>query len=101
LLAGYRKIPLTCAVPGFRDNLLLLCVAQVLGFAVFTRLGAGLERALLQQPLLFPVVPLAMAAVWWGRRMWRRDAREAGELEVGLTFENLQRPAVQRLNLSE
>jgi hypothetical protein len=101
LLTGYRKVPLTCPVPGFRDNLLLLCLAQVLGFEIFTRLGAALDQAVMRQPLLFPLVPAALAAAWFARRTWRRDAREAGELEVGLTFENLRRPAVERLNLSE
>src|SRR5262249_28040401 len=37
LLAGYRKIPLTCPTPGFRENFVMLCLIQVLSFLVFTR----------------------------------------------------------------
>ena len=101
LLNGYRKIPLTCPLPGFRENLPLLCLAQVLGFEVFTRLGAGLEQALLNRPVFFLLVPAAMAVAWFGRQFWCQKARETGELEVGLTFDNLRRPAVERLKLFE
>jgi hypothetical protein len=47
LLAGYRKIPLTCPMPGFRDNLLALCVIQIVGFFLFTQLGALIELRML------------------------------------------------------
>ncbi|HEV2447968.1 MAG TPA: hypothetical protein VGS58_18690, partial [Candidatus Sulfopaludibacter sp.] len=43
LLAGYRKVPLTCPMPGFRDNFLMLCLVQLLGFELFTRFGADVE----------------------------------------------------------
>jgi hypothetical protein len=42
-----------------------------------------------------------MAWTWrWNRRRLR-DAREAGELEEGVTFENAPVRAVERLNLSD
>ena len=48
LLAGYRKIPLTCPLPGFGDNFLVLCVIQIVAFALFTQLGGKLDVWLLR-----------------------------------------------------
>jgi hypothetical protein len=101
LLAGYRKVPLACPMPGFRDNLLMLCLMQFLGFEVFTRMGAGMERWMFGQPVLFLLVPGLMVLAWLWHRMRLRDALEAGELEEGLTFENLRTPVVERLKLDE
>lgn len=98
-LAGYRKIPLTCPIPGFRDRLLVVCLAQILGFMFFTHAGASMELWMLAAPPRFLLVPLGMAGAWsWNRRRLRQ-ARDAGELEEGLTFENIHVPAVERLNL--
>jgi hypothetical protein len=99
LLNGYRKIPLTCPVPGFRDDLPLACLVQFLGFEIFTRFGAGLSRVILDEPPLFLFVLAAMATAWFWKRMRLKDALEAGEVELGLTFENFRAPAVERLNL--
>jgi hypothetical protein len=98
-LAGFRKIPLTCPTPGFRDHLLMLCLVQFLGFEFFTRVGFGMEQWMLAGPWRFLLVPLAMAGAWYWNRRRREDAREAGELEEGLTFENVQVQTVERLNL--
>jgi hypothetical protein len=99
LLAGYRKIPLTCPMPGFRDNLLALCVIQIVGFFLFTQLGALVELRMLSRPLYFVLVPLVMAGAWFWNRRRIADAREAGELEESLTFENMPPPVVERLDL--
>jgi len=99
LLNGYRKIPLTCPMPGFRDDLPLACLVQFLGFEIFTRFGAGLSRVILAEPPLFLLVLAAMATAWFWKRMRLKDALEAGEVELGLTFENFHAPAVERLNL--
>lgn len=100
LLAGYRKVPLTCPMPGFRDNFLMLCLVQVLGFEVFTSLGAGVERWMFGAPVRFVLLPAAMLWGWWWNRRRIREAREAGEWEEGITFENIRRPAVERMDLS-
>jgi len=100
-LAGYRKIPLTCPMPGFRDNFLMLCFMQFLGFEVFTRAGAATEQWMLEHPLRLLILPALMYAVWRWNRNRIREAREAGEWEEGLTFENVPLRAVERLNLSE
>jgi hypothetical protein len=98
-LAGYRKIPLTCPTPGFRDHLLMLCLVQFLGFELFTRAGFAVEEWMLAAPWRLLLVPLAMLGAWYWNRSRLRDAREAGELQEGLTFENVHTPAVERLNL--
>jgi hypothetical protein len=98
-LAGFRKIPLTCPTPGFRDHLLMLCLVQFLGFELFTRAGFGMEQWMLAAPWRLLFVPITMMGAWYGNRQRLRDARENGELEEGLTFENVQVQAVERLNL--
>src|SRR5205085_11824897 len=52
-LAGYRKVPLTCPMPGFREHFLMLCLVQFVGFEVFTRVGDGLERWMWLAPWRF------------------------------------------------
>jgi hypothetical protein len=100
LLAGYRKVPLTCPMPGFRDNLLMLCLMLILAFELFTRFGSSLERWMFDSPPRFLALPAVMLwGSWWNRRRIR-EAREAGELEEGLTFENIRRPVVERMDLS-
>ena len=98
-LSGFRKIPLTCPTPGFRDHLLMLCLVQFLGFEFFTRGGFAMEQWMLDAPWRLLFVPLAMAGAWYWKRQRLRDAREAGELEEGLTFDNVQAQVVERLNL--
>jgi hypothetical protein len=99
LLAGYRKIPLTCPIPGFRNNLPMLCLIQLLGFEVFTRFGAAAERWMLVQPARFLVVPVTMVAAWRWNVQRLKKAREAGELDEGLTFENVPLRVIERLDL--
>jgi len=98
-LAGYRKIPLTCPAPGFRDRLPMLCLLQFVGFEVFTRAGFAMEQWMLAAPWRLLLVPLAMAGAWCWNRARLREAREAGEFQEGLTFENIPVQAVERLNL--
>lgn len=100
LLAGYRKVPLTVPTPGFRENFLMLCLVQVVGFELFTSLGAGVERWMFAAPLRFALLPAAMLWGWWWNRKRIREARVAGEWEEGITFENIRRPAVERMDLS-
>ena len=78
LLAGYRKMPLTCPIPGFKDNFLMLCLLQFLGFLAFTLAGAAVERWMWEAPWRFAFVPLAMWAAWRWNRQRLADAREAG-----------------------
>jgi hypothetical protein len=101
LLAGYRKIPLTCPLPGFRDHFLLLCLGHILGFVLFTRIGAAVTGVVITRPLWFPLVPATLGAGWFWNRIRLQEAAGAGELEPGITFENVRRPAVERLKLFE
>lgn len=88
LLAGYRKFPLTCPLPGFRDNFLMLCLIQFVGYEFFTRAGAALDGWMWQEPWRYALLPAAMYTAWKWNQSRLAEAREAGELEEGLTFEN-------------
>lgn len=99
LLAGYRKIPLTCPLPPFGDNFLALLVVHIVSFALFIQLGGQLDAWMLRHPLYFPLIPLAMAAVFLWNQRRIAQARVDGELEETLLFENAAPVAVQRLDL--
>ena len=77
----------------------MLVAVQFLGFELFTRAGAAMEQWMLDAPPRFLLVPPAMLGAWFWNRRRVHEAREAGELEEGLTFENVHTPAVERLNL--
>ena len=99
LLSGYRKIPFTSPMPGFRENLPFRCFLLFLGFVSFASIGAGLERWMLVEPVRLLLLPAAMVAAYFWNQMRLKDAREAGELEVGLSFESRLSPTVQQLKL--
>jgi hypothetical protein len=99
LLAGYRKIPGTSPTPAFRQNLPLRCLLLLVGWLAFARIGAELERWILVTPVRFLPIPTAMLAAYFWRRSRRKNAREAGELEEGLSFESGPSPEIQRLRL--
>jgi hypothetical protein len=99
LLAGYRKIPLTCPMPPFGANFLALIVLQIVAFGMFTVIGGSLDFWVLESPLRFLAIPAAMfAASLWNRRRIAQ-AREDGELEERLVFENIAPVVVTRLDL--
>jgi hypothetical protein len=100
LLEGYRKMPLACPMPGFRDNLPSLFLLHALGFEIFTVAGSALGGWMLDAPLRLLLLPATMLIAWQGNLRRRKDAREAGELAEGITFESLPPPAVERLDLS-
>jgi hypothetical protein len=99
LLAGYRKFPLTCPLPGFRDNFLMLCLIQFVGYEFFTRAGASLQAWMWQAPWRYALLPSAMYAAWKWNQGRLAEAREAGELEEGLTFENAPISVVHSFDL--
>jgi hypothetical protein len=101
LLAGYRKFPLTCPLPGFRNNFLMLCLIQFVGYEFFIRSGAALEAWMWQAPWRYALLPAAMYAAWQWNQNRLSEAREAGELEEGLTFENAAVSAVQSFDLRD
>jgi hypothetical protein len=100
LLAGYRRIPFACPVPAFRDNILVVCFGLFLGFELFIHIGSGLDGWVQKYPPRFLWIPIVMTGAWWWNLRRLKDARENGELEEGLTFENIPAPTVERLNLS-
>jgi hypothetical protein len=99
LLFGYRKIPLTCPMPGFRENLVALCLIHFLGFELFTQFGAFVEAEMLRKPWWFLAIPAVLYGGWRWNRKRIEHAREDGELEEGLTFDSIPAPTVERLDL--
>jgi hypothetical protein len=100
LLEGYRKMPLACPMPGFRDNLPTLFLLYLVGFELFTQAGAALGAWMVDAPLRLLLLPAVMLIARQGNLRRRNEAREAGELHEGLIFESLPPPAVERLDLS-
>lgn len=101
LLADYRKMPLGCPAPGFRQNLLMLCLLQLFYFLVFTRFGAWSERWMFGNPWRFTLVPLVLGSVWVANRYRLRAELREGEREAGMAFDNPLDPAMERLKLFE
>jgi len=101
LLWGYRKLPLTSPIPGFRDHLPLSCLSLFLGFEAFSHLGAAMERWMFLEPVRFLLVPATMIAAWYGNQKRLKDALEAGELQLGIRFDSAPEPVMERLNLSD
>lgn len=99
LLAGYRKIPLTCPLPPFGDDFLARIVVQIVAFGLFVDLGARLDAWILAAVWRFAIIPSAMAAAWFWNRRRIAQARDDGELEEELLFENAAPVAVTRLDL--
>lgn len=100
-LANYRKMPLACPSPGFRHNLLMLCLLQIFCFLAFTGLAAASERWMFDAPLRFALVPLVLGSVWLLHRRWVQDEFRDGERERGMVFDNPLDPAMERLKLFE
>jgi len=101
LLWGYRNLPLTSPIPGFRDHLPLSCLSLFLGFEAFSHLGAAMERWMFLEPVRFLLVPATMIAAWYGNQKRLKDALEAGELQLGIRFDSAPEPVMERLNLSD
>jgi hypothetical protein len=101
LLVNYRKLPLTCPMPGFRDNFLMMCGIQITGLVFFNVAGTRLERWMFLSPERFLLLPAGMAVAWFWNRRRIHDARAEGELEEGLVFDNPLPVTVERMNLSD
>ena len=100
LLAGYRKMPLTCPMPGFKENFLALILLQFVGLLVFTLGGAAIKGWMWAAPWRFALLPAGMWASWHWNRRRLAGARAAGELEEGLLFDNSVASVVTRLDLT-
>jgi hypothetical protein len=100
LISGYRKLPLTCPLPGFRDNFPMLCLIQFVAYEFFTRAGAALEGWMAPEPWRYGLLPAAMFAAWKWNQGRLAEARENGELEEGVTFENAVPGVVTSFDLS-
>lgn len=96
ILLNYRKIPFTCATPGFENHAIVWIVAYGVAFFVFTSWGAAVERWMLLWPVRFWGLPVAAVAAWYGLHSLREDAEDG---ESRLVYENEAGLAVQTLDL--
>ena len=101
LLTNYRKMPLGCPTPGFRQNLLMLCLLQLFYFLAFTRVGAASERWMFGNPWRFALVPLVLGSLWFANQYRLRLELREGDRESGMAFDNPLDPAMERLKLFE
>jgi hypothetical protein len=92
---GYRKIPFTAPLPAMQNHMLLVCLVQFLGLLAFSRIGAAVERSLMESPTEVLLVPCAVAGAW----LWKR--RHAQGVDRRLLFEDVVEPEVQGLQLSD
>ena len=98
-IADYRKMPLGCPTPGFRHNLLMLCMLQLFYFLAFTRIGAESERWMFANPWRFALVPVVLGSVWYANQYRLSEEVRDGERESGMAFDNPLDPAMERLKL--
>jgi len=79
------KIPLTCPVPGFRDNFLLLCLIQFFALNASPGWGPAPEHWMFVEPARFLLLPGSMLAAWlWNKRRPERRAGMRASFEPGL-----------------
>ena len=97
LLFGFRRIPLTCPSPPFRNHLIVLCLLYALGFIAFTSVAADLEHWMLRAPWRFLYVCPAVALAYWGIKRWLQKNRES---DPRLAFEAAAASAIVTLDLS-
>lgn len=96
LLARFRKIPFTCAMPKFKSHAIVVVLMLVLAYFGFTSVTATLESWALADPYWFiafaPVVAGAVFAIY------RRQKTQI-ETERDILFEEPNATVVEALNL--
>lgn len=96
LLARFRKIPFTCAVPKFKSHAIVVALLLVLGYFGFTSVTATVESWALADPYWFiafvPVVLGAAFAIYQAKKTQI-------EIERNILFEERSSSVVETLNL--
>lgn len=98
LLIGFRKIPFTCSLPPFRNNLIMLCLLTVVGFALFTGPAARIEHWMLTEPVRLVAVPCVAGALYLVRRFRPSDLQQEA---LPIIFDPLPEPAIEHLRLTD
>ncbi len=96
LLLRFRKIPFSCALPGFQNHAIVLILVFILGFWCFTALASLIERWMLGNPIRFVALPIFLGVAWYVLGMIRDEAEELGD---ELVYETETARAVQTLNI--
>ena len=78
LMAGYRKIPFTCARAPGKQNPAVIFTWLWMGFVLFTSVAASLEGWMLGRWWRTPEVMAGLAAVWWVLRRELEGRRRVG-----------------------
>ncbi len=97
LLLRYRKIPFTCSMPPFQNDVIMVLFLYVLGFVAFALLLPGIEQALLADKRLMPLVPAMAAAAAY----FSRQARGDTDHDRFLIYEDRPEAAVTVIRLAE
>jgi hypothetical protein len=88
------KIPFTCTLPGFRNNLPVHCLGHLAGFALFTGGGASMELWMAGSPVRIGV----LFGLVGGLAVYLSTVHERGEGDV-IRYEDPEEPAMMRLDV--
>lgn len=101
LFGSYQRLPFTCALPPFRQNLPIVCLLHLLGLALFVGLGTKLQVWLSAAPLRIVFVAAIPLAIWWWNETRFRKQREEGDPDTELSFEHRDEGALEMLSIAE
>ncbi|HYP14485.1 MAG TPA: hypothetical protein VEQ63_11225, partial [Bryobacteraceae bacterium] len=96
LLLRFRKIPFTCALPPFQNNLIMLCFLAAIGFTLFAGPAAQMAHWMLQNSVRFAILPVVVLAL---RLAGRYRPSELHPEASSLVFDPLPEPTVEHLRL--
>lgn len=97
LLAGFHKVPFTCALPPFKSGAIVQVLLYTAGFFVFTELPSAAEHWAFGETFGFVVFAVLFAGEWFALRAWRK---ELTFLDRRVVFEDKTSPAVESMHLS-
>ncbi len=98
LLVGFRKLPFTCSYPLFQHSAVVVAIAYVLAYFVFTAVTSELESQAFSGPFMGVVVFVISLGVWY---IVHRVRSSFAELAGPVIFEDTPAAAFELLHLSE
>ena len=97
LLLRYKKIPFTCTYTASKDQILVMIILGMIGFAFFSEVNSRIEVSLLAQPMHMLYAVAAFLVLIWRIRKFQKDLPSR---DRALVFEDRPAPVVQLLNIS-
>jgi hypothetical protein len=98
LLVGFRKLPFTCSYPLFQHSAVVVAIAYVLAYFVFTAVTSELESQAFSGPLMGVVFLVISLGVWYVVHRVRSYFAEVAEHVI---FEDIPAAAFEFLHLGE